>query len=218
MIFLAYFKEIWRGKDLNRIFMNEECRNYSIYGKTIDVGSGLKLASYHRFLKREQNATVEFLDLGFEAGQEGKKINLEKDHFPQPSVSIDTILLFNILEHIYNYQLVLSEIKRVLKPNGQLLGAAPFLIAYHPDPHDYWRYTREALEKIFTAAGFTNIEIKAFGYGPVSAAFSQMETVIPKILKIILVPGILFADWFIIKLRPKLNKEKFSLGLFFRVS
>lgn len=216
MKIITYLKEIWRGKDLYRIFMNQECTRHSMLGKVLDIGSGLKLASYHRFLQREPSTLIECLDLGFE-GEGGRHIDLEKDSLPHATESIDTVLLFNVLEHLYNYFLVLSEIKRVLKAEGQFIGVVPFLVAYHPDPHDYWRYTKETLQKIFTIAGFTHIEIKPFGYGPGVAALSQMEQVIPRSLKIIVAPKALFFDWLLLKFRPKMNKDKFPLGLFFVV-
>lgn len=216
MSILKYYKEIWRWKDLYRIFMNEECRSWTIVGNTLDIGSGTKLASYHRFLKKESGANVDCLDLGFE-NSNGKKIDLEKDCLPRQTDSVDTILLFNVLEHLYNYPLVLSEIKRVLKSGGALVGAVPFLVAYHPDPHDYWRFTRESLKKIFLTAGFSDIQIKPFGYGPASASFSQIEMVLPRILKIILLPGVLLCDRIVTALRPQMNYDKFPLGLFFVV-
>jgi SAM-dependent methyltransferase len=212
-----YFKELWHGKDLYRIFMNKECENQIITGKVLDIGSGVVLASYHRFLKKEKDVVVECLDLGFE-NSGGKKIDLEKDFLPHQTESVDAVLLFNILEHLYNYSLVLSEIKRVLKPGGMFIGAVPFLVAYHPDPHDYWRFTIESLEKVFATAGFASIQIKSFGCGPISASFSQMEMILPRLLKIILLPGIFFCDWVITALRPRMNHNKFSLGLFFVVT
>lgn len=211
---MGFLTELWRGKDLYRIFLNKECTRFTIKGKTLDVGSGIKTASYHRFLKREKDSIVECLDLGFE-NSDGKKINLEKDLLPLQPESVDTVLMFNVLEHLYNYQLILSETQRVLKNGGQLVGAVPFLVAYHPDPHDYWRYTKEALEKILTGAGFTYFEIKTFGLGPVGAGFSQIEMVLPRWLKIIFLPAVLVADRLIISMRPTFNHEKFTLGLFF---
>lgn len=211
-------RELWRGKDLYRIFMNKECIQHTISGRVLDVGSGITKASYHRFLRQAPGVQLEYLDLGFESGAgEGKHINLETDALPKPDGSVDTVLLFNVLEHIYNYNHLLLEIKRVLKPGGQLIGVVPFLVAYHPDPHDYWRYTKEALEKVFTAAGFSAVEIKPFGYGPGVAAFSQMEPFLPRILKIPLIVKALLFDWLILKFRPKMNKNKFPLGLFFKV-
>ncbi|MBI5728704.1 MAG: class I SAM-dependent methyltransferase [Candidatus Magasanikbacteria bacterium] len=218
MNILSVWREMWRGKDLYRIFMNEECFPEIIGGKVLDVGSGKTLASYHRFLKREPGTLIECLDLGFEKTDGGSQpIDLEKDTLPYAAESVDVVLFFNVLEHLYNHRLVLSEIKRVLKPGGQLIGAVPFLVSYHPDPHDYWRYTKETLQKIFTEIGFTTVQIRPFGFGPASAAFSQLEMALPRVLKIILVPGVLCVDWVITKFRPKMGKEKFSLGLFFRV-
>lgn len=218
MTFFSYLRELWRGKDLYRILMNTECVHHTIKGKTLDVGSGLQLASYHRFLKRDPGAVIERVDLGFEEGSGGRRIDLEKDALPRADGSADTVLLFNVLEHIYNYQHLLAEIQRILKPGGQILGAVPFLVAYHPDPHDYWRFTKETLEKIFIVVRFTNIEIKSFGYGPGVAAFSQMEPVLPRLLKILLLPKTLLFDWLVLKFRPnKMNKDKFPLGLFFVV-
>lgn len=217
MTIFSVWREMWRGKDLYRILMNEECSQETIKGKVLDVGSGKNLASYHRFLKQAPNTEIECLDLGFEKNiSNGQLIDLEKDDLPYAAGAINTVLLFNVLEHLYNHRQVLQEIKRVLKPDGQLIGVVPFLVSYHPDPHDYWRYTGETLHKIFTEIGFTNIEIRPFGFGPASAAFSQLEMALPRVLKLILIPGVFWVDWIITKLRPKLGKEKFSLGLFFK--
>jgi len=219
MNIILIWREMWRGKDLYRIFMNEECSREAIGGKVLDVGSGKNLASYHRFLKRSPGTEIECLDLGFEKNSESSKsIDLEKDALPHAAESVDAVLLFNVLEHLYNYRLVLSEIKRVLKSGGQFIGVVPFLVGYHPDPHDYWRYTKETLQKIFREVGFTDIQIRPFGFGPASAAFLQLEMALPRVLKIILIPGVLCLDWVITKLRPGLGEKKFSLGLFFKAT
>ena len=219
MNILLVWREIWLGKDLYRIVMNDMCSHEIIKGKVLDIGSGKTLASYHRFLKQALGAEIEFLDLGFEkTDKDGKSIDLEKDALPYDAQSVDTVLLFNVLEHLYNYIQVIAEIKRVLKSSGRCVGVVPFLVSYHPDPHDYWRYTKETLEKIFMEIGFTTIEISPFGFGPFSAAFSQIEMVLPRIFKILFLPCVLFCDAIIIKLRPKMDKNKFSLGLFFNVS
>lgn len=217
MNILIIFKEIWRGKDLYRMFMNEECEHHTIRGKVLDIGSGIKLASYHRFLKKNKDTVVECLDLGFE-NFDGKQIDLETDYLPHQTDDVDSVLLFNVLEHLYNYSLILSEIKRVLKPGSQLIGAVPFLVAYHPDPHDYWRFTKESLEKIFISVGFFNVQIGSFGYGPCTAAFAQFESVLPRLFKLLCVPLVLAIDWLIIKLRPHLGKDRYALGLFFSCS
>lgn len=66
--------------------------------------------------------------------------------------SIDTVLFFEVLEHVANPQRTLSEITRVLKPGGMLVMSMPFLYPMHDEPHDYQRYTRHGLMRELQAA------------------------------------------------------------------
>lgn len=220
MNILSAIQELWRGKDSYRIFMNNECRHHAISGKVLDVGSGLKLASYHRFLTKAPQTDIHFLDLTFALGLDDEQlsIDLEQDALPYEAGTIDTVLLFNVLEHLSNYHQVLNQTKRILRPGGQLLGVVPFLVNYHPDPHDYWRFTEETLRNILRNIGFRNITITAFGAGPFVAGWSHVEQVIPKVFKVILFPIVMGLDGLVKKLRPNMNKEKFSLGYFFSAS
>jgi SAM-dependent methyltransferase len=203
---INYLKEILRGKDLYRILMNQECANYELKGLVLDVGSGAG-ASYNRFFKKQPGVKLVPLDL--KTG-----IDLEKDKLPYGDASVDMVLAFNLLEHIYNYRHLLLEIKRVLKPGGRVLGAVPFLVGYHPDPRDFWRYTSETLEKIFKENGFSGVAVKLLGWGPVAAAFSQVEFLCPRIFKIFILPIVLLKDWAILKIKPSLT-DKYPLGFFF---
>src|SRR3989344_6778077 len=207
-----YIKEIWRGKDLYRIFMNAECSNYVLKGKIADIGSGVTKASYHRFFKKEGSAEIAALD------RQTSSIDFEKDHLPHDSESLDILLVFNVLEHIYDYSFLLSEIQRVLKPGGRVFGAVPFLVGYHPDPKDFWRYTGSALQTIFKSAGFNGVEIKILGKGPFAASFFQIEFMFPRLFKIAILPVYLLLDFLFFKLKPNIPKEKFALGLFFMLT
>lgn len=209
---VLYIKEIWRGKDLYRIFMNIECLDCVLKGKIADIGSGATKASYYRFFKREEDAEISALD------RQISSIDFEKNRLPYDDASIDTLLIFNILEHIYNYSFLLSEIKRVLKPGGRVFGAVPFLVGYHPDPRDYWRYTSETLRRIFETGDFKDIRINFLGRGPFVAGYSQIEFLLPRILKLVVFPGLFLLDRIFYKVRPKTNRQKFALGLFFTLT
>ncbi len=217
MMAMQYWKEVWRGKDIYRILMNTECLHYEISGVTIDVGSGLTKASYHRFLRRAPNTQITPLDLGFAKNAGGQALDLETDPLPYAAESVDSVLLFNLLEHVFHYTNVVRETHRVLKPGGTLVGAVPFLVNYHPDPHDFWRYTTETLAQIFRAAGFSDIHIMPFGRGPFTAGWSHVESVIPRFLKLLLLPIVLLLDRAVVRMRPALGKEKFPLGYFFSI-
>ena len=56
----------------------------------------------------------------------------------------EVIICTEVLEHTRDPMLVLSEIRRALKPGGVLIASTPFIVPYHPDPTDYWRFTVEA--------------------------------------------------------------------------
>jgi len=214
---VKYLREMLRGKDTYRILMNALCEDHTLQGDVLDIGSGVNLASYHRFFKKEPRARIMSLDLMINmiGKNEMKKINLEYDPLPTSDNSVDIALSFNFFEHIYNHTWVMKETNRVLKPGGTLIGAVPFLVGYHADPHDFWRYTHETLQKRFQESGFNNIKITSIGRGPFTAAFFQIEFVLPNILKLIAIPLTVFLDMIIIKIKPNIPEEKFALGLFF---
>ena len=204
-------REMLVGKDLYRTLMNVECRRSVLQGEILDLGSGVGRASYHRFFENK-DARVTLID-----GQHDS-IDFEKDSLPYEKESFDGVLAFNLLEHVYNYNFLLSEIRRVLTNDGHVIGAVPFLIGYHADPKDFFRYTSEALKQIFLERGFNHIDITIIGRGPFSAGYSQIEFMIPRVLKIIILPCVLFLDNVVSLLKSDFNKEKFALGLFFRLS
>lgn len=218
MNFFTYWKETWRGKDVYRVLMNEICQRITLRGRVLDLGSGRNKASYHRFFQKDPSAQIDFLDLRSVSHIEKEMtFDFEKDFLPCETESVDQILIFNLLEHLYNYNHLLQEVVRVLKKDGQIFGAVPFLVGYHPDPHDYFRYTSEALRKIFVENGLVEPQIKILGFGPFTAGFSQYEFVLPKMIKILFYPLIYFLDKIFFWLRPKFNPEKFALGLFFNL-
>lgn len=210
-MFLKVIKEILKGKSLLRTLMNLELKNYKLEGRVLDIGGG-KDPSYFNFLQK--SGKVEVINAELEKGEGRVAIDLEKDNLPFIDSSIDRALMFNILEHIYNYNFLTSQVYRVLKPSGQVLGFVPFFINVHPDPHDYFRYTGEALEKIFSQAGFKKIKIKEIGRGPAAVNFNNIIFILPRIIRAIIFPFCYLVDWVIIKIRPEITK-RYPLGYFF---
>jgi len=208
--FFTIIKEIAKGKSLIRTMMNLELKDFELSGKVLDIGGG-KNPSYLRFLKKEDGLNFISLDLMGE-----NKIDLEKESLPYEDKSIDQVLLFNILEHIYNHKFLVNEVRRVLKDDGQVIGFVPFLVGYHPDPHDYFRYTNESLERIFKDAGFSSVLISKIGAGPYLANYNIIMDYMPRILRIFLFPFYLVRDGVILKIKPSLA-QKFALGYLFVV-
>jgi SAM-dependent methyltransferase len=68
--------------------------------------------------------------------------------------AFDAVLSTQVLEHVDDPALYLSECFRVLKPGGRLLLSTHGIMIYHPDPVDLWRWTWAGLERIISEAGF----------------------------------------------------------------
>ncbi|MDZ4285115.1 MAG: methyltransferase domain-containing protein [Patescibacteria group bacterium] len=143
-------------------------RQSPLHGTVLDLG-GSRKAGYHELLRAVGKFDVVNLDPGAEPDY---RFDLEQA-FPLADESYDGVLCLNILEHIYNYRAFLSECHRVLRKDGALVIAAPFLVQVHPSPHDYFRYTEEALRKMLTEAGFRDISIEPIGTG-VGLALAQL--------------------------------------------
>ncbi len=67
--------------------------------------------------------------------------------------SFDTILNIQVLEHTLHPQKMLSEIKRLLKPEGFAIIVVPQTSAMHEIPTHYYNFTRYWAERAFPEAG-----------------------------------------------------------------
>ncbi|HUF81074.1 MAG TPA: methyltransferase domain-containing protein [Burkholderiales bacterium] len=80
-----------------------------------------------------------------------------------------TVLLSDVLEHVYRPLALWREINRVLETGGKLVGNTPFLYWIHEAPHDYYRYTEHALARMAGDAGFRVLVLEPMG-GPAAVA------------------------------------------------
>ncbi len=176
--------ETLKGKSVGRILFNHELRSVRINGRVLDLGSGKIKPSYYRFLNIAENSEIITANISTEMNPH-ILADLEKP-FPLKSDSFDCVLVFNLLEHIYDYKNLLSESHRVLRNNGELYGVVPFLINVHSDPYDYFRYTKTALLRLLKEAGFKDVDIKTLGHGPFLSAYSQIESILPRIIRLLL--------------------------------
>jgi len=82
-------------------------------------------------------------------------------NIPLDDSSVDAVICRAVLEHIDDPFKAVSEIYRVLKPNGKCLVSLPFLYPYHAEKGyygDYYRFTKEGAKHMFKK--FSAIEIK----------------------------------------------------------
>jgi SAM-dependent methyltransferase len=68
--------------------------------------------------------------------------------------SVDIVLSSQVLEHVPSPADYLREVHRLLRPAGTLILSTHGYWMYHPDPTDFWRWTRDGLVRQIEAAGF----------------------------------------------------------------
>jgi len=63
--------------------------------------------------------------------------------------SFDFVLSTCMLEHVQDWKACISQIKRVCKKEGHILIIVPSMYPYHEYPHDYWRFSKTDMIRIF---------------------------------------------------------------------
>ena len=206
--FFTICSDLVKKKSVLRIYANKRLSSEVLLGKTIDIGGG-RDADYIKFMPRGSGVSFETFDV-----KAGAQINFETDALPAADGAYDTVLFLNVMEHIFNHQHIANEVVRITKPGGQVIGFVPFLMWYHPDHRDFFRYTHEALRIIFERAGASDITIEAVAPGPFSAAAHMIVQSFPRILRpLVFLPFYLFDALFNL-FRPG-RSEVFALGYFF---
>jgi len=124
-------------------------------GRVLDVGA--KDAHYRRFIPQTGYTTLDIRPTGAtDLCCDLHDISLKPDTF-------DTVIALEVLEHLYEPQRAVNEIHRVLRKGGVFVGTTRFICRYHPDPHDYYRFTSDGLKHLFAA--FLPVRVVPHGNG-----------------------------------------------------
>jgi SAM-dependent methyltransferase len=82
---------------------------------------------------------------------------------PFSSNTFDTIILMEVAEHLNSPSTALKEVKRVLKPGGEIIFTVPYIYPTHDAPYDYQRWTQYGLENIAKESGLSINSIINYG-------------------------------------------------------
>lgn len=208
MKYLKFIKEILKGKTVNRAYQNYYAGSLEIVGRTIDLGSKSASPSYYDHFDLSNVTRLDFADL-HSSNPEVKKIDLTKQ-FDLEKETYDTIILFNVIEHLPTYELTIKECERILAPNGKLHIIVPFFFPHHDDPKDYRRFTLDGLQKI---ALHTELQLVSSHYPKVSpiVVFADFASIwiLPRPIRFLLRPLLLmlaYLSGYVLKfIRGKFN-------------
>lgn len=190
---LETLKETVRGKSYGRFLANAAVRGVRVEGRALEVGRGHTATrpSHWRFL--DDAEMKEFVTVDIDPALKPDVVADVCDRLPFEDGSFDAVLCFNLLEHLEYPERGLKEMRRVLKRGGLFIGAVPFLVNVHADPHDWRRYTATALEKLLKEAGFSVKRLEPVG-GPFIASYCQIEDLLPMPLRALALPLVLAAE------------------------
>lgn len=150
-----YYKYLRQRSRLGSLY-----RKYWLYprlsdmlkGKTLDIGCGIGDLLVHRpnTVGLDVNPrTVEWCK-----SQELDVQLMEVDHLPFGCQTFDSVILDNVLEHIEEPRLILTEVHRVLANDGILVIGVPGTLGYSRDPDHKVFYSKEKLVNTVTSSGF----------------------------------------------------------------
>lgn len=86
--------------------------------------------------------------------QDLHKTTLESDAY-------DSIVMVEVLEHLYNPFQAMEQVHRICKKGGTVIATTRFLFPYHGVPYDYFRYTEYGIKQLFKE--FDEVTVKTHG-------------------------------------------------------
>jgi SAM-dependent methyltransferase len=128
--------------------------------RVLDAGAGD--APYSELFAHTELRTSDWSNSPHEGGRSAD-IVAPLHSLPVPDGSFDAVLCTQVLEHVPDPAVVLSELCRVLVPGGSLWLSVPFVGQLHEEPFDFFRYTEYGLRSLVEAAGFTDVRVEPIG-------------------------------------------------------
>jgi SAM-dependent methyltransferase len=164
MNYLEYLK---KRKSLGKIY-----RDYYLYpkiqkftnGLTLDFGCGI--GDFLKFYKNSVGVDINPEIIGYCRAQGLNAEVFQGDKLPYANQFFQTVVMDNVLEHITDPQLVISEISRVLTDNGNLIIGIPGDSGYQSDPDHKINYSESGILGLLNAFNFRLVDkfYTPFGY------------------------------------------------------
>lgn len=131
--------------------------------RVLDIGSSAgSYAARGEFARAAQRLRDAGMYVSLDLNSSARPSVLGDAHMlPFPDASFDVVLAHNVIEHLHDPAAGVAEMRRVLRSSGTVLFTIPFMYPVHEAPHDYTRFTRFGLARLFRE--FSAVEIHARG-------------------------------------------------------
>jgi len=192
-----------------------ECNKFKVNGLSLEFGAiDRENKTFSNFIRGQSK--FEYSNI-----KPNKKLNIFYSDLTKKlkikSNKYNNILLFNVLEHLPEYRIALSQINRILKKKGKIIGSTPFIYQIHGAPKDYFRFTKEFFEFELKKQKFNNIKVQYLGNGPFTACYSLIYPYLrflPIFSHLVLLICFMLDNILQIFIKTDL-KEIFPIGIFF---
>jgi ubiquinone/menaquinone biosynthesis C-methylase UbiE len=129
-------------------------------GNILDVGCG---QSPYKFLLKPdiKYFGIDIVDAEKFDYQNSEITPFNGQDIPFEDAKFDGIICTEVLEHVEQYQSLIDEMYRVMKPGASGIITIPWSARYHYIPYDFFRYTPSSLKTMFSK--FAKVKIKNRG-------------------------------------------------------
>lgn len=167
--FLFLLGEGRKGLSLLRCLEYEIVAKCQFRGKTLDFGGGSR-TNYTRLLGSWMSCDDGCLyeSANIDPRTDPTYLLSQDGEIPVGRGEYDLVISLNTLEHVYFLEQAITEIYRVLKPEGEFMFAVPFMFRVHGHPDDYMRGTPSFWKRLLISNDFNDVEIEVMNWGPFS--------------------------------------------------
>lgn len=153
---LRYVSHNWLAHKINNKAVADF--RHLFRGRIIDLGCGT--AQYKEDI---QETAREYIGVDWKSSYHDQtNVDVFADlceRLPFSDGNADTIVSFQVMEHLPEPEIFIGECFRILKSGGTLLLTIPFMWHVHEAPFDYFRYTRHGIQYLLEKQKFTDITI-----------------------------------------------------------
>lgn len=154
---ICYFEHNWLALKGNNDVVQRHMN--VMHGVVYDLGCGIRpyeddiLKVADKYIGVDWSSTLHGLQADVVA-------DLNKP-LPIDDEAADTVVSFQVMEHLCEPQIMLNEAHRILKPNGTIIATVPWQWWIHEAPYDFFRYTPYGLKYLFEKAGFVDVVVES---------------------------------------------------------
>ena len=148
-----------------------------IKGRVLDFGCGSK-PYQSLFTSASSYVGVDVQESGHNHSQSKVDFYWDGTTLPFPDDSFDAVVAFEVFEHVFQAADTLEELRRVLRPGGNLVLSTPFMFGEHEEPFDFFRYTSFGILRLVESLGFEAKKLTKLGNFRLVLAQSLIDNLI----------------------------------------